>query len=238
MPASGLLRQAGRPRRFKQFRIESECASSICLDGILRRIRQDKRHAESLIKVPSTRLDTLWRAHALKKIDYCSIDGEGAERAVFRSLDFDEFDIAVLSVENNHQLQESQSYRDIMGPAGYRPVAVIGMDEIWAKESAAQDLHPERPQLPQHDARGGLDAVLAVGSGDHEARVVGAGRPAGPGPGRAGEGEVPREVPRHLRAVLEDHGAGRSRDAGVDGRAAAGAEQHRVAPALTVASVG
>ena len=104
-------------------------------DDMLRRIRQDKRHAESLITVPSTRLDTLLRAHALRKIDYCSIDVEGAERAVLRSVDFDEFDISVLSIENNRQIRESQSYQDIMGPAGYRLVAVIGMDEIWAKES-------------------------------------------------------------------------------------------------------
>ena len=104
-------------------------------DDMLRRIRQDKRHAESLITVPSMRLDSLLRAHALKTIDYCSIDVEGAERAVLRSIDFDEFDISVLSIENNLQIRASQSYQDIMSPAGYRLVAVIGMDEIWAKGS-------------------------------------------------------------------------------------------------------
>ncbi len=101
----------------------------------LGRIRRDKRHAETVVTVPATRLDTLLRARGLQKIDYCSIDVEGAERAVLRSLDFDEFDIAALSIENNRSGPAPASYADIMGPAGYRQVAVLGKDEIWVKGS-------------------------------------------------------------------------------------------------------
>ena len=101
----------------------------------LGRIRRDKRHAETVVTVPATRLDTLLRAHGLAKIDYCSIDVEGAERAVLHSIDFDEFDIAALSIENNRAGPDPASYADIMGPAGYRQVAVLGMDEIWVKGS-------------------------------------------------------------------------------------------------------
>ena len=101
----------------------------------LGRIRRDERHAETVVTVPATRLDTLLRAHGLKKIDYCSIDVDGAERAVLRSVDFDEFDIAALTIENNQRGRESKSYQDIMGPAGYQQVAVVGMDEIWVQRS-------------------------------------------------------------------------------------------------------
>ena len=83
--------------------------------------------------MPSTRLDTLLRAHGFKKIDYLSIDVEGAERAVLGSVDFDEFDIAALSIENSRPGRES--YEDIMDPAGYRQVAVLGFDEIWVRPS-------------------------------------------------------------------------------------------------------
>ena len=101
----------------------------------LERIRRDRRHSETVVTVPAMRLDTLLRARGLQKIDYCSIDVEGAERAVLRSIDFDEFDIAVLSIENNRSGPDPASYADIMGPAGYRQVAVLGMDEIWVKGS-------------------------------------------------------------------------------------------------------
>ena len=102
---------------------------------MLRTIRQDERHAETVVTVPSMRLDTLLRAHGLDRIDYCSIDVEGAERAVLGSIDFEAADIAVLSIENNRSGPEPASYEDILVPHGYRQVAVLGMDEIWAKRA-------------------------------------------------------------------------------------------------------
>ena len=99
----------------------------------LQRVRRDERHSEIAVTVPSTRLDTLLRAHGLETIDYCSIDVEGAERAVLGSLDFDAFDITALSIENSRPGRES--YDDIMDPAGYRQVAVLGFDEIWVRQS-------------------------------------------------------------------------------------------------------
>ena len=99
----------------------------------LQKIRRDDRHSEIAVTVPSTRLDTLLRAHGLETIDYLSIDVEGAERAVLGSLDFDEFDITALSIENSRPGRES--YDDIMDPAGYRQVAVLGFDEIWVRRS-------------------------------------------------------------------------------------------------------
>ena len=101
----------------------------------LRRLRRAEGHAETVVAVPATRLDTLLRAHGMKRIDYCSIDVEGAERAVLRSLDFAEFDITALSIENNRPGHES--YQDIMDPAGYRQVTVLGVDEIWVRRSAS-----------------------------------------------------------------------------------------------------
>ena len=102
-------------------------------DEALAGIRRDERHAETVVTVPSTRLDTLLRVLALEKIDYCSIDVEGAERAVLRSIDFEATDIAVLSIENARPARTS--YQDIMDPAGYRLAAVLGKDEIWARRS-------------------------------------------------------------------------------------------------------
>ena len=99
----------------------------------LQRVRRDERHSETAVTVPSTRLDTLLRDHGIEKIDYLSIDVEGAERAALRSLDFDEFDITALSIENSRP--DRESYEDVMALAGYRQVAVLGFDEIWVRRS-------------------------------------------------------------------------------------------------------
>ncbi len=98
----------------------------------LSRVRKDPRHAENIVEVPSMRLSTLLRKYDLKAIDYCSIDVEGAERAILSSFDFDAFDIDVFSIENA-DASESNSYEDIMKPAGYRLMSIIGADEIWTR---------------------------------------------------------------------------------------------------------
>jgi len=53
------------------------------------------------------------------------------------AIDFDAFEIPVLSVENNSH-DTAGSYGDILEPAGYRLVAVLGADEIWAKTELAE----------------------------------------------------------------------------------------------------
>ncbi len=100
-------------------------------------VRRDARHAERRVSVPARRLDTLLSERDMKRVDYCSIDVEGAERVILDSMDFDAFDISVLSIENNRH-DESGSYGDVLEPAGYRLVAVLGADEIWAKTVLAE----------------------------------------------------------------------------------------------------
>ena len=41
--------------------------------------------------------------------------------------------ITALSIENSRPGRES--YEDVMAPAGYRQVAVLGFDEIWVRQS-------------------------------------------------------------------------------------------------------
>ncbi len=101
---------------------------------ILGIVRRDPEHLEQIIEIPAIRLTTLLRKNNLREIDYCSIDIEGAERAALTSFDFDEFDVSIFSIENQTG-KASGSYGDIMKPAGYELVAVLGADEIWVKQS-------------------------------------------------------------------------------------------------------
>lgn len=94
--------------------------------------RGNPKHEEKIVQVPSMRLSTLLKKYDLKNIDYCSIDVEGAERAILSCFDFNEFNISVFSLENQAR-DRSGSYEDIMEPAGYRLVSVVGLDEIWVK---------------------------------------------------------------------------------------------------------
>jgi FkbM family methyltransferase len=54
------------------------------------------------IRVPTRRLDTLFREHGLTRIHYLSIDVEGSEFACIRSIDFNAVYIDVIGFENNY----------------------------------------------------------------------------------------------------------------------------------------
>lgn len=87
------------------------------------------------ITVPVTTFATLARARELNAVDYFSIDVEGAEIKVLQGIDFDDTDVRVFSVENppadeaNHR-----RIRAFMEDRGYRFVAAIGADEIFARD--------------------------------------------------------------------------------------------------------
>jgi hypothetical protein len=95
-------------------------------------MRNNPKHKERIVTVPTMRLDRLLTEHELQHVDYCSIDVEGAERSILADFDFGAFDIAVISVENN-TWSRAGSVRDILEPAGYRLIDVIGADEIYKK---------------------------------------------------------------------------------------------------------
>lgn len=82
-------------------------------------VRNHLRHKEQTVKFPTVRVDTLLARNKMRNIDYCSIDVEGAERAV-------------LSIENGPATKEA-SLASILEAAGYQLIDVGGADEIWVK---------------------------------------------------------------------------------------------------------
>lgn len=69
------------------------------------------------IEVPSLKLGTLLRKYGMSKMDFCSIDVEGAEWAIVQTLDWSKIDIDAFVVEGNdrnvRRLLEEKGYRRI-----------------------------------------------------------------------------------------------------------------------------
>ncbi|MDI9388060.1 MAG: FkbM family methyltransferase, partial [Synergistota bacterium] len=72
--------------------------------------RMDRRHRRriegeggrvEMMRLPSLRLQTLLDRHGIDRIDFLSIDTEGAELDVIQSLDFERTRVDVVCVENN-----------------------------------------------------------------------------------------------------------------------------------------
>jgi FkbM family methyltransferase len=96
-----------------------------------------KEHNHKMIgwEIATIRLQDLLDKYRMSTIDYCSIDTEGSEMEVLKSINFDKSNIMVFSVENNYNNQEIPAFMERMG---YRfghelGKANVALDQIYIK---------------------------------------------------------------------------------------------------------
>lgn len=82
------------------------------------------------IKMPVFRLQTILDKYNISNIDYCSIDTEGSEFNIIKSIDFDRTTIKVFSIENNYATSDIQDY---LSERGYYLYTKLQWDDIYVK---------------------------------------------------------------------------------------------------------
>lgn len=113
---------------------ETEMLSGVAHDAMnnerISKNIQSEKHNLQLIKVRVVPAQQLFDKHKLKQIDYCSIDVEGHEIEVLKSIDFKKTEIHVFSIEMNHSFGQCELH---MMQNGYVFVRTIGPDAIFKK---------------------------------------------------------------------------------------------------------
>jgi len=91
-----------------------------------------KKHGGNyeIIKVPVFRLETILIKYNINHIDFCSIDVEGNELNVVKSVDFDKFIIDFLTIEANKGINEVIQYIS----KWYTHVKNVGGDQIFKRK--------------------------------------------------------------------------------------------------------
>jgi len=64
------------------------------------------------------------------KIDFLSLDTEGNEMKILQTIDFNKFDIDVITIENNDYDDKFFNY---LAPKGYQFITRLGCDELYKK---------------------------------------------------------------------------------------------------------
>ena len=82
------------------------------------------------IPMKAVRLQTLFSKHNITKIDFISIDVEGAELQVLNSINFDKVDISVFMIENNYGLEKETEF---LSSKGYKLLGNIEWDSVFIK---------------------------------------------------------------------------------------------------------
>lgn len=102
-------------------------------DQHLKRIDNDiliKGGSKETLKIQSFPLTKILNKYGVKKVDYLSIDTEGSELSVLKSIDFLNFDIRILSCERGYSNKEKIDY---LKQFNYELVINVSGDDIFVK---------------------------------------------------------------------------------------------------------
>lgn len=105
----------------------------------LLRIQQEiQKHGGSyqLLPIESSPLSEILDRHALYSIDFISLDIEGGELNILKSIDYERFDIKVIVVENNYS---DPNFILFMQSKGYLLIKELEGDQIFLKETFLTD---------------------------------------------------------------------------------------------------
>lgn len=131
--------------------VSSPQASVEMLSGMLD--TYDQRHLErmkrgiakyggsyQIINVPSVRLDKILKDREIAKIDYLSVDTEGGELEILKTINFNEIEVSAISVENNYK---DKNLRTFLTAQGFTMVAYLhGYDELYIHNTQMVHLIP------------------------------------------------------------------------------------------------
>lgn len=82
-----------------------------------------------IVKIPAVCLNDVLHEHAIDRVDYLSIDTEGGELEILKSINFEKIHIAAISVENNYQ---DSTLRPFLESKGFIFVTAFdGFDELY-----------------------------------------------------------------------------------------------------------
>jgi len=90
--------------------------------------QQGQDSSTEIIQVRVVKLSELLEKHGFTEIDYCSLDTEGSEFDILRSIDFDNFRFNVMSIENNYA---DNQIREFLINKGFKFCGRIVVDDIF-----------------------------------------------------------------------------------------------------------
>ena len=105
----------------------------------LKRVQQETDSFKE-IKVECITMENLLSRHGIRKIDYFSLDVEGGELEILKSIKFEKFTINCISVENNYK---DPAIKRFLSTKGYRKCAEVGIDEIYVLRNTEYDTYHE-----------------------------------------------------------------------------------------------
>lgn len=94
----------------------------------MKRVNKFKDNS-SIIEVECKNINDLLIEYKLYNIDYCSIDVEGIDFDILKDINFNKFNITLISIENNYK----DNIKNFMYTKNYEFIKKLGCDEVYKK---------------------------------------------------------------------------------------------------------
>lgn len=127
----------------KFLRVKGEFVDTEMLSGLID--DYDARHLERIdreikeyggskeeIDVTCYDINKVLKENNINKVDFFTIDTEGNELKILKTIHFNEFDFDILLVENNYQTEEMNQF---MTSKGFKRIKKIGHDEVYRNKN-------------------------------------------------------------------------------------------------------
>lgn len=99
---------------------------------IQREITHPENKGNEMITVKTELLSNLLDKHKVTEIDFCTIDTEGGEFDIIKTIDFDKYKINIILVENNYK---ESNVKDYLETKGYKLVTTLTIDDVFVREN-------------------------------------------------------------------------------------------------------
>jgi len=84
------------------------------------------------IKIPVRKLQSVLDEHAIFDVDFCSIDTEGSELSVIKSVNYDKTNIKMFIIENNYK---ETNVEEFLKTKGYILYKKLEIDDVFVKQN-------------------------------------------------------------------------------------------------------
>jgi len=127
----------------KFLRVKGEFVDTEMLSGLVE--DYDSRHLERIdreikeyggskeeIEVTCYDINKILKENNINKVDFFTIDTEGNEFKILKTIQFNDFDFDIFIVENNY---ESDEINQLMTANGFKKIKKIGHDEVYRNKN-------------------------------------------------------------------------------------------------------
>lgn len=84
-----------------------------------------------IVKVRTELLNNLLDKHKMYDIDFCTIDTEGGEFDILKTLNLDKYNINIIIVENNYR---DSLVNELLKSKGYKKIHKLTIDDVYIKK--------------------------------------------------------------------------------------------------------